>query len=82
MIVYQRRKGGAIVNNISVQLLGMVGFAASLIAFQCKRHKPIVVLRTVNELVFALQYFLLGAYTGTAMNLLGITVCPCNTAML
>jgi len=58
-------------DNIWIQLLGMLGFAASLIAFQCKKHKPIVVLRTVNELVFALQYFLLGAYTGTAMNLLG-----------
>ena len=57
--------------NYLVQLLGFLGLSASVAAFQCKKHKTIVLLRTLNELVFGLQYFFLGAYTGLAMNLIG-----------
>ncbi|MBQ8670502.1 MAG: YgjV family protein, partial [Oscillospiraceae bacterium] len=42
--------------NIPVQLLGVLGLCASVAAFQCKKHKPIVLLRTLNELAFGLQY--------------------------
>ena len=57
--------------NIFVQAIGVIGIISSIISFQCKRHKPLMIFRTGNELFFALQYFLLGAYTGTAMNLIG-----------
>lgn len=61
---------------ILVQGVGALGILASVISFQCKSHRSIVTFRTANELLFAIQYFLLGAYTGMAMNLIG---CVRNT---
>lgn len=54
-----------------IQAIGVIGILSSIISFQCKRHKTLMLFRTGNELFFALQYFLLGAYTGMAMNLVG-----------
>ena len=59
------------VMQIIAQGAGVLGVTAAVLAFQCKRHKPLMALRTANELLFALQYGLLGAATGMAMNLLG-----------
>ena len=56
---------------ILTQIIGYVGVLFVVIAFQCKKHKHVIVLKTTNELIFALQYLLLGAYTGVAMNLIG-----------
>lgn len=57
--------------NIVVQTVGMLGTLAAILAFQCKKHKSLTILRTANEMLFAVQYFMLGAYTGMAMNLVG-----------
>lgn len=57
--------------NIIIQLIGVLGILSSIISFQCKRHNFVMLFRTLNEFVFAIQYFLLGAYTGMAMNLVG-----------
>lgn len=59
------------IKEIIIQLLGALGILASVISFQCKKHKSILFFRTANESLFAIQYFLLGAYTGMAMNLVG-----------
>lgn len=56
---------------IIIQTLGALGILASVISFQCKKHKFILFFRTANEALFAIQFFLLGAYTGVAMNLVG-----------
>ena len=61
---------------IIIQLIGVLGIIASIISFQCKKHKSILLFRTLNEAIFALQYLLLGAYTGMTMNLIG---CVRNT---
>lgn len=53
------------------QGLGVLGILASVLSFQCKSHKRIMLFRTMNELLFGLQYVLLGAYTGAAMNAVG-----------
>lgn len=54
-----------------IQLIGFLGILASIISFQCKRGGNILIFRTLNEMLFAVQYFFLGAYTGTAMNIVG-----------
>lgn len=59
------------IKTILIQLLGILGIAASIWSFQCKKHKPLVYLRTACEFFFGIQYFLLGAYTGMAMNIIG-----------
>ena len=57
--------------DLTIQLIGCIGIVASMISFQCKKHRSILLFRTLNEAIFALQYILLGAYTGAAMNLVG-----------
>lgn len=57
--------------DIAVQALGVIGIIASILSFQCSEHKKLLSLRTGNEFFFAVQYCLLGAYTGMCMNLLG-----------
>lgn len=56
---------------IIIQSIGALGIIASIIAFQTKKHNQILLFRTLNEFLFAIQYVLLGAYTGMAMNLVG-----------
>lgn len=56
---------------IIVQSIGALGILASVISFQCKKHSSILFFRTMNEMLFAVQYLLLGAYTGMAANLVG-----------
>ena len=55
---------------VFIQGLGLIGLGFGVAAFQSNRHKSIVLLKLLNELVFAVQYVLLGAYTGAVMNLI------------
>lgn len=57
---------------IFVQALGVCGIICSIISFQCKSHGKIMIFRSMNELLFGVQYVLLGAYTGAGMNFVGI----------
>ena len=54
-----------------IDLLGALGIVAAVLAFQCKRHGRVLTYRTANEILFGVQFFLLGAYTGVAMNAVG-----------
>jgi len=56
---------------ILVQGIGFLGIACAVLAFQCKEYRPLVWLRGANELFFAIQYLLLGAYSGAAVDFLG-----------
>lgn len=55
---------------IIAQIFGFVGLACSVAAYQCKNHRNVMLLKTLNELLFAVQYFFLGTYTGMAMNII------------
>ena len=63
-------------NAITIQLIGVIGMLLSILSFQSKSYQKIVWIRVLSEFVFALQYFLLGAYTGMATNL---TSCVTNS---
>lgn len=56
---------------IVIQAIGGLGVLASVISFQCKKHRSILFFRGLNEFIFAIQYFLLGAYTGMIADLVG-----------
>ena len=60
-------------SDILIQLIGVFGIAASIAAFQFKKHGTVLIFRTLNEAFFAVQYFLLAAYTGAAVSVLGVT---------
>lgn len=57
---------------ILVQGIGFLGIACSVLAFQYKGYRPLVALRAATELFFGIQYILLGAYSGAAMDFLGV----------
>ena len=54
-----------------VQGIGVVGFILAVISFQKNTNKGILLFQTLTSSMFALQFFLLGAYTGSVMNVLG-----------
>ena len=55
-----------------IDTLGVFGILFAILAFQCKRHSRVIAFRNLNMLFFAGQYILLGAYTGMAMNVVGM----------
>ncbi len=57
--------------DIFVQAVGVIGILMSILSFQCRRHSAILTFKTLNEVFFAIQYALLGAYSGLAMNIVG-----------
>ena len=57
-------------NSVVIQAIGFVGMAVSIISFQTKSYQKIIWLRVISEIIFAVQYFLLGAYTGMVSNIL------------
>lgn len=57
--------------DIFVQVLGFVGIALNIIAVQFNKYGTIIFFKTLGSLLFVLQYFLLGAYTGMVMDLIG-----------
>ena len=56
---------------ILVQALGFVAIALNIIAVQFNKYGTIIFFKTLGSILFALQYFLLGAYTGMVMDLVG-----------
>ena len=60
-----------LVELIIIRTIGTIGLAANFLSFQFKKHKHILLFRTINEGLFILQYFLLGAYTGAILNAVG-----------
>ncbi len=54
---------------IIIRLFGIIGLVLCIIPFQFKKHKHIVLCKMVSEVSFAIQYFLLGAYTGAWIDL-------------
>ena len=55
-----------------IQLIGFVGLATSILAFQFKKHRGIVLCKMSSELIFALQYILLGAWTAAILDGLSV----------
>lgn len=54
-----------------IQIIGIVGAVLGIVSYQSNKHRIIMILKTASEAVFALQFVLLGAYTGVALNILG-----------
>jgi len=57
-----------------IQGIGIVGAILSFIAFQNKHHFKILMFKMGSTLCFALQFALLKAYTGMAMNIFEVVV--------
>ena len=57
---------------ILIQGIGFVGIGLNIIAVQFNKHWQIVLLKTLGSVMFVLQYILLKAWTGAAMDGIGI----------
>ncbi len=53
------------------QLIGFVAAALLLLSFQQRTHRRIVVMQACSGFLFAVQYFMLGAYEGMTGNVVG-----------
>lgn len=65
-----------------IQAIGIVGAVFSFIAFQSKSHLKIVLFKLCSVLCFALQFTLMKAYTGMAMNYFEIVVLLTNAILV
>lgn len=54
------------------QIIGFTAAAILLLSFQQRTHKRIVAMQACSGLLFAIQYFMLGAYEGMAGNITGL----------
>ena len=56
---------------IIIQGIGVLALLANFVSFQMKKHHQIMFFRTMNEALFILQYFMLGALSGSVLNIVG-----------
>lgn len=59
-------------SQIFIRIMGIIGLVLGVAAFQSNKHKYIVMSKMGSEAAFTIQYFLLDAYTGSIMNLIGV----------
>lgn len=53
------------------QILGIIAIIIGFVTFQMKTKRQILFLQTTTTVIFSFHYFLIGALTGTAMNVVG-----------
>lgn len=53
---------------VLTQIIGIAAMIFSVFSFQMNRHKHIMIMQILATSLFGLQYFLLGAYTGMAVD--------------
>ena len=54
------------------QILGIVAIALGFISYQVKTKRGLLLLQSLTSLVFCIHYGLIGAFSGMAMNSIGI----------
>jgi hypothetical protein len=57
--------------NLLAQLFGFAGLTLSLFIFQINKRKGMLRISVAASSLYAIQYILLGAFTGAAMNVVG-----------
>ena len=55
-----------------VQVIGFLAIAMNILAVQFNSHWKIMFFKSLGSFLFALQYLLLGAFTGMAMDIIGV----------
>ena len=65
-----------------IQGIGLLGAVFAFIAFQCKKHFAIMIIKTCSALCFVVQFALMKAYTGLAMNILGVVILITNAILV
>lgn len=58
--------------DVIIQAIGFVGIGLNILAVQFNKHWQMILIKTLGSLAFVIQYILLKAYTGAAMDAIGI----------
>lgn len=58
--------------DILAQIFGIIAMFFSVFSFQMNKHKQIMIMQILATAFFGIQYFLLGAMTGVAMDIIGV----------
>ena len=58
--------------HITAQIVSILALCVLFISYQCKETKKLCIVQGVSSSLFALSYFLLGAYTGCILNVINI----------
>ena len=56
--------------NIIAQVVGFFAVATFLLSYQLKKRKNIILVNSISSFLYVLQYILLGAFEGAAIDLL------------
>lgn len=57
---------------ITAQAVGIIAAVISISSFQFKNNKMLFILRAISSILFALNYFLIGAFTAAIINAINI----------
>ena len=57
---------------VLTQIIGIAAMIFSVFSFQMNRHKHFMIMQILATSLFGLQYFLLGAYTGMAVDAVAV----------
>lgn len=55
--------------DLIIQLIGFAGMIVIILCFYCRRHRHVLLLKLIADVLWMLHYFLLGAFSGAATNL-------------
>ena len=56
---------------LAAQIVGLLAVSAFLLSYQQKRRKNIIFLNAVSRVLYIIQYIMLGAFEGAALDVLG-----------
>ncbi len=56
--------------NLIIQGIGLIGMIMCLLCFHCKNHREVLYVKLAGDVSWTLHYFLLGAFSGSAANLI------------
>jgi hypothetical protein len=59
-------------NPLIVQLIGFVALGVAVLVYQFNTRKQILIILSLASLLFSIQFFLLGAYSGAVLNLINV----------
>lgn len=58
--------------NILAQIIGISAVVFYLLSYQCKRRSNIIVVNIISRILYVVQYILLGAFVGAALDFSGM----------
>ena len=60
------------VYDIITQFFGILGMTMNIVSYQAKRKRNIILIQFFGSLFFTINMFMLNAYTGALLNLIGV----------